>query len=265
GNDANVRRRETQDFRQGAMHVMRRLRRAPQRQLVVSIEVRHRRVLFERQMRVALIKKDIFADVIGFIEAFGNIAEFERHALMNVAGVAVVVYARLINVNAFFNRRDGLEPFVFDFDQIHRLERRVFVNSGDSGNRVANHTDFIDAERVFVLADRQYAVRNRQIASGNDGYNSGELERAGYVDAFDESVRHGTTQQLAKKHSRQSDVVGKARLAIAFCPRIDFAKRFADYFFRFPIVAVTHTGALINLVYWAPRITQLTLRVRPIA
>ena len=40
---------------------MRRLRRTPQRQLLISVVMRHRRVLFHRQVRVAFVKDNALA------------------------------------------------------------------------------------------------------------------------------------------------------------------------------------------------------------
>ena len=109
-------------------------------------------------------------------------------------------------------------------------------------SRGANEADFVDAQRVFVLADWQYAVRHRQVVTGQNGNDAWQLQRFRYVYVFDESVRHGTTKHLAEKHARKNYVVGKLRLAGALGSRIDFAQWFPDHLLlvAVPAVAFVH-------------------------
>ena len=129
---------------------------------LIGIKMRNRRVLLHRQMRVAFVEESVFANQIGFGESFVHVAELERDFLVDVAAVAVFVNPRLVNHHAFFNRRDGLQRLVFDLDQIHRVERDVFVDGCDRGDRIADEAHLVDTERVLVLTDGQNAVRNRQ-------------------------------------------------------------------------------------------------------
>ena len=103
GNHANVTGRKLKNLRQRAMHVVRSLRRTPQRQLLIGIKVSHRRMLLHRQMSVAFVEESVFANQIGFGKAFVNVAEFKRDFLVNVAAVAVFVNARFIDQQSFFN------------------------------------------------------------------------------------------------------------------------------------------------------------------
>src|SRR5688500_20161860 len=82
---------------------------------------------------------------------------------------------------------------------------------------------------MFVLADWQNAVRNRQIFSRDNSKNAGQCQRFRDVDILDQRVRQVAAQDLAEQHSRQHDVVGKLRLALALRARVDFTKWIADY------------------------------------
>ena len=119
-------------------------------------------VLLHRQMRVAFVEESVFTNQIGFGETFFDVAKFQRDFLVNVAAVAVFVNARLVDQHRFFDRRDRVQRFILDFDQIHRIEGDVFIDRRNGRDRIADEAHFVDAERVFVLADRQDAVRNRQ-------------------------------------------------------------------------------------------------------
>ena len=112
--------------------------------------------------------------------------------------------------------------------KIHRIESHVFIDSGNSRDRIANEANFVDAERVFILADRKNAIRDRQVFAGDNCKNARQRQRFRRVDVFDERVRHMTAQDLAEEHARQNDVVGELRLANTLRARINFAKRLAD-------------------------------------
>ena len=102
GNHANVTGGKLKHFRQRAMHVVRSLRRTPQRQLLIGIKVGHRRMLFHRQMSVAFVEESVFANQVCFGKTFVNVTEFKRDFLVNVAAVAVFVNARFIDQQSFF-------------------------------------------------------------------------------------------------------------------------------------------------------------------
>ena len=73
-------------------------------------------MLFHWEMRVAFIEKSVFANQIGFRESLFHLAEFKRHLFMNIAAVSIFVDPGLVNHYAFFNRRNSLQPLIFDFD-----------------------------------------------------------------------------------------------------------------------------------------------------
>ena len=110
------------------MDVVWRLRRTPERQLAVRIEIADRRMLLHRQVGVALVEESVLANQVGFGKTFLDVAKFQRDFLVYVPFVAVFMYARLVDKNCFFDRGDGVERFVLDFDEIHRIESGVFVN-----------------------------------------------------------------------------------------------------------------------------------------
>src|SRR4030095_119853 len=121
-----------------------------------------------------------------------------------------------------------------------RVEGGVFVDCGDRGNRVPDESDFFDAQRVFVLADRKDSVRYWQIFAGYDCNHPRKLQRSGDIYAFDQSVRHWTSQHFGKEHARKDDVVGEAGLPGALGACVDLTQGFADDFFAVVAVAFIH-------------------------
>ena len=112
-------------------------------------------------MCVAFVEESVFPNQIGFRESFVCLAEFQAYFLVHVAAVAIFMNARLVNHHAFFNRRDRLQRFVFDLNQIHRVERNVLINRGHRRHRIANEPHLVDAQRMLILTNRKNAVWNR--------------------------------------------------------------------------------------------------------
>jgi hypothetical protein len=227
GNDPDVRGGHVERLRQRAVHVVRRLRGRPEHQLAVGILSRQGRVLFNREVRITLIKKSVFEHVIGVGKGLVDVAESERDNLVDVATVAVLVDG-VGGDQPFFGARNGLQWCVLDVDQIERFERRQFVARDDRRHRVADKPDALDRQGVLVLTDRKNAVRDRKIASGQDQVDAGMRQGASNVDANDACVRDGGTKQLAVDHPRQRKVVGEAGLAGDFGACVDAPPRFAD-------------------------------------
>ncbi len=115
-------------------------------------------VLFHRQVRVAFIKEDVLANQIGFRKSFFDISEFERHFLVDIPDVAVGVNSRLFDHHRLFDRRNGVEWLVFNFDQVHCIESDVLINRCDRSYRITNEANLVDTKSVFVLANRKDAV-----------------------------------------------------------------------------------------------------------
>ena len=176
--DADVRRRHRQRPGECAMHVVRRLRARPQHQLAVGILGRHRRVLFDRQVRVALIEERVFEHAVGVGKRLRDVAEPERHRLVNIPAVAVVVDARLGIGEALLGLRVGAQRFVGDADVVERLEGGEFITGNHRGDRIADEAHAIDRQRVLVLADRQDAVADRKIGAGQHQIDAGPRQCA---------------------------------------------------------------------------------------
>jgi len=60
-------------------------------------------MLLHGQVRVAFIKKGVFANEISFRESFIYLAEFKRDFLMNIGVVAILVDARLVDHDRFLD------------------------------------------------------------------------------------------------------------------------------------------------------------------
>ena len=175
GDDADVRRRHRQRLGERAMQVMRRLRAGIDDELAVRVLQRHGRVLFDRQMRIALEEEHIVEHVIGAVDRLIDIAELQRHGFVDVAVVAVVVDARLGMREAVGGGRERAQRFVLDVDQVDGEIRRGFVARDDGRHRIADEADFVAAQGVLVVADRQNAVRNRKRVAGQDQVNALDL------------------------------------------------------------------------------------------
>ena len=127
-------------------------------------------------MCVAFVEESVFTNQIGFRESFVDLAEFQAYFLMHVAAVAIFMNARLVNHHAFFNRRDRLQRFVFDLNQIHRVECNILIDGRNSRHRVADKAHLVDTQRVFILTNRKNTVWDRQVFSRNDGYHAGKRQ-----------------------------------------------------------------------------------------
>ncbi len=168
GDHANVRGRHFQHLGQRAVKVMRSLRAGPNGQLSIGIFCGHGRVLLDRKMRASLIEKRVLEDFVGLGEAGIDVAKFQRHALVNVSLLAVVVNARRGRGESFFRVGNGGEDFVFDVNEMQSFGRDEFFARDDGGDRISDVAHMIDAKCLLVLTDRQDSVFNRQILSGEN-------------------------------------------------------------------------------------------------
>ena len=226
--DANVCGRERQGLRQRAVHVMRGLGARPQHELAVGVERGDGRVLLDRQVRIALIEERVFEHVVGARERGVDVAERERHDLVDIPRVTVLVHARVVVRQALQRVGERAQRLILDIDQIEGFERRQFVARDHRRNRVAHEADAVGGERVLVLADRQDAVGDWKIAAGEHQVHARMRHRPRRIDAYHARVRHRRAEQLAVKHARQHDVVGELRLSRHLRPRVDATSWLAD-------------------------------------
>ena len=190
--DADAARGQLQSFRQRAMNVMRRLRRTPQRQMSVGRKRRERGMIFEREMRVALIKIILFKNIIRFRKPRVQIAKFQRHHFVNV--VMVGMFARMNRVarfvERFVHRHNRRQRFVLDVNELQRAFGGFNIQRRHRRHRVADKTHLVHAQRLFVLTARQNPVLDWHIASGNHRDDAGQFLRVQRVNALDARVRH---------------------------------------------------------------------------
>ena len=230
GDDTNLGGGELEHLSERAVHVVRRLGRAPQSELAVGEgrPVGHRRVLLHRQMRAALEEQEIFAYQIGGREPLVHVAELEVDELVEVAAVAVVVDARLRVRNGMLGVRDGRQRLVRHVDQLERGGRDVLAHRGHARHGVTHEPHLVDRQGVLVLAHRQDAERDRQVPSGQHGFHARERPGFRWVDAGDPGVGMGTAEQFGVQHARKEQVVGEPRGTGDLGRRVDLADRFAD-------------------------------------
>ena len=88
---ADVGGRRGEHLRQHPVDIVRRLGRGPEGQLAVAGPVGDGGVLLHRQMRVALEEEDVLSHEVGARQRGVDVAELQRHVLVDVGSVAVLV------------------------------------------------------------------------------------------------------------------------------------------------------------------------------
>ncbi len=121
GDHADVRRRHLQYLGQRAVHVMRRLRARPERELAVGGPLRERGVLLHGEVRVPLVEEHVLADEVGGGHGVIHVAELEGDLLVDVPRVGVVVELRRRRGDAVLDGVDVRERLVLHLDQVARL------------------------------------------------------------------------------------------------------------------------------------------------
>ncbi len=179
-------------------------------------------------MGVALVEERVFEHAIGVAERLLDVAERQRHELVHVTRVAVLVNPRFGVRQAVGGPAERAQRLVHDIDEIERLERGQLVACNHGGDGVAHKTHTLDGERVFVLADRQNPVRDWKILAGEDQVHARVGTCPGGVDAGDAGVRRRGAEELTVHHPRQHDVVGKLRLPGDFRTAVHATARRAD-------------------------------------
>jgi hypothetical protein len=110
---ADMRRGHSQHASERAMHVVRNLRRGPDRELAFAVDRADRGVLLDRQMRVAFEEEHVLEHVVGALERLFDVAERERLQPVDVALLAVVVDARLRRGRAPLRASDRRRSWYF--------------------------------------------------------------------------------------------------------------------------------------------------------
>ncbi len=123
---------------------------------------------------------------------------------------------------------ERVQRFILDLDEVERLAGGQLVAGHDERDRIADESDAVEGQGVLVLADRQNAIRNRQVAPGEDQMNTGHRPRARRIDRLDARMGDWRAEQTRVQHPRQHDIVGEARLPGDLCPRVDAPADLAD-------------------------------------
>ena len=134
---------------------------------------------------------------------------------MGVAEFALVDWLASF-AEALLDGQIGRQFGIGDVDQVERSVGGLFVDRGHGRDRVADITDFFDAQRLLVLADRQDAVLDRQVAPSDHAEHARQCPRRGRTDGQNVGVRPSTAQESAKGHAWQLQIVGVARRASGF-------------------------------------------------
>ena len=125
-------------------------------------------MLFDREVRTALIKECVLKDFIRFGKSFFHISEFQGDLFVNVSFFAVFMNARLRGRQRLFGIGDGRENLVIHVNQIQRFKRCQFFTSNNRGNRIAHVPHVIDAKSLLILADREDSVLDGKILPGEN-------------------------------------------------------------------------------------------------
>jgi hypothetical protein len=214
---------------QGAVHVVGGLGGRVDRHAIDVLGYRHRRVLFHRQVGVALVEAVVLEHEVGLFERPVDVAELERGALVHVAaGAAVIVDTWLRRSQRLLDTRDGGKRLVLDLHLECGLVGGVFGNRGHRGHRIAHHPDLAHAEGVLVLGDRQDAEGVGHRVAGEEAEEARYPPRLGGVDGNDAGVRHGGAHQPHVAEAREAQVVGEAGDAGHLGAAVDAPEGLAD-------------------------------------
>ena len=121
------------------------------------------------------------------VARFGNVVRL-RKALLRIAKDMVIVLldvVRPVLVNEVALRLHRLlrievrrQRLIFHIDQLERALGNLFANGRDTGDMIANVTDFADSQCRLVVSDRKNAVRVRRILTSDDGNDTLQRLRA---------------------------------------------------------------------------------------
>ena len=231
GDDADLGGGELEHLGEGAVHIVRRLGRAPERELAVGQgrPVGHRRVLLHRQMRAALEEEQVLAHQIRRGEPLVHVAELEVDEFVDVAAVAVVVDAGLGVRHRILSVRDRAQRLVGHVDQVERGGRDFLTHRGDACHRVAHEAHLVARQGMLILAHGQNPEGDRQVSTRQHSLHTRQGLGSRGINTRDAGVGMGTAEQLGVQHAGEEEVVGESRHAGDFGGRVHFADRRADH------------------------------------
>jgi hypothetical protein len=196
--------------------------------IAIAFHVRQRGLLLHRQVRVALVEKDILEDVIGHSQRLIDVAELVRMIAMDVALLAVVVDAGFGVGQRVFRIVDRHQRPIADLDQAHGRIRGLLVHGDHRGDRIADMAHMIGQRK---LVDRHWhdAEWHREILAGQYQVHARMPGRRRKVHFLDDGMRMRRAQQLAVQHAGQRQVIGEPSLARHFGAAVDSATRLAHH------------------------------------
>ena len=207
----------------------RRLNRKPAAVAGVGIdfECRQRGVRFHGRMGDFVGDEASFGYLVGVGKTFLGISEYVVVVLFEVVGLVVVDEVGL-RLHRFLGIEVSGQELIIHLDQFEGLICSGFVDGGNTRNVVAHVTDFIQSERVFVVADGQNTIRIGRVFSDDHCDHPGQLLRAAGVNAFDTGVRVRRMQDSADEHTGQAQVVGVLAGAGGLAGGVDHGGGFSD-------------------------------------
>ena len=199
--------------------------------VVVGLDGGHRRVFLHGHVGIAFIVEQVFEYLVAVRQRCFHIAEFITQRAVHVAGLTVIVQARLGNGLRFYgfeDTGDSGQRFVFHIDEFQCLLGGEFIAGNDGGDRVTHQPYLVATQGAFVLAHRQDTVIVLEVLARQDQVHAGLTFCPGDIEVFDAGVRDMGTQQLAIEHARQVNIARVNRLTGHLVGGVDPAPRFAD-------------------------------------
>ena len=228
GDDPDVSHGKVQHPGEGAMHVVGRLGRGPQRQLPVRGVGRQRTVLLHGQVGVALEEVGALEDLVRLLKTGLHLAELEGDRLLDVGAPVPGMDAVVLGLQRALDGKDGIEHLVVDVDEAQGLLRHVLADGRHRRHRVADVADLVHRQRFLVLGGGHDAELRRHVVAGDDGVDPRKLQRPAGGDAVDQRVGMRAPQQPGEQHARHDDVVRVAGVARALGRTVDTRQRLAD-------------------------------------
>ena len=120
------------------------------------------------------------------------------------------------------------QHFVLDVDEFQSLLGGRFGDRDHASHVVADVADFVERQRMLIVADRKNAVGIGRVFADNHGDHAVEFLGAAGVDALDARMRIGRMQNLANQHAGHAEIVGVLAGAGGLFRRVDHGGGLAD-------------------------------------